>query len=159
MIVSPRAIQKTKRLLQKGISVGSYHSFLTLLQSAKKFQTPETPPVLEMYILGRVIEDMLQIGIVKMRKEIEKKAQLLYDFLDMSDSFAAFVKEPEFRSQTVIVADITKARNDVKKSLAEKGLLVGSGYGEYKTAQIRIANFPAHSVKDVKRLIRELKSC
>jgi len=158
MIVSPRALEKSQQLLQKGISIGSYHSFSQLLQFAQKQQTPETPPVLEMYVFGNVIRDMLAFGIKKIRRETEQKAQLLYYYLDTSETLDAFVKEKQFRSPTIIVADIQKAKGDVKKILAEKGLIVGSGYGANKEKHIRIANFPAHTVQDVKRLIRQLKS-
>lgn len=158
MIVSPRAIKKSQELLGKGISTGSYHSFTSLIKSAEKYQTPETPPVLQMYVLGNVINDMLTVGIDTLRKETEQKAKLLYDFLDSSDSLSAFVKDKQFRSPTVIVADIQKAKKDVKKMLAEKGIIVGSGYGEFKEKQIRIANFPTHSVTDIKKLIKQLQA-
>ncbi|HVA96777.1 MAG TPA: aminotransferase class V-fold PLP-dependent enzyme [Candidatus Acidoferrales bacterium] len=158
MVVSPRAIKKSEELLKKGISIGSYHSFPTLLRSSEKFQTPETPPVLEMYVLEKVIHDMLAVGITKIRKETEQKAKMFYDFLDTSDTLSAFVKDKRFRSPTTIVVDIQKSKKDVRKFLAEKGFLVLSGYGPNKETQIRIANYPAHSVQDVKRLIRELKN-
>jgi len=158
MIVSPRAIQKAEGLSQKKISIGSYHSFPNLLHYAQKQQTHETPPLLAMYLLERVIKDMQKRGIDKIRSETDQKAKLLYDFLDKQDTVAAFVKERRVRSQTVIVIDIKKAKKDIKKILAEKGFIVGGGYGENKNTQIRIANFPAHSVQDIRRLIRELKN-
>jgi len=158
MIVSPRAIKKAEKLMGKGISIGSYHSFISLLKSSEKWQTPETPPVLEMFVLGKVVDDMLEKGIKKIRKETEQKAKLLYDFLDRHVTFSAFVKEKKFRSQTVIVADVQKAKVDVKKMLAEKSFIVGSGYGEFKEKHIRIANFPAHSLEDMKKLIKELRT-
>lgn len=158
MIVSPRAIKKSQELVQKGISIGSYHGFPTLLDSAKKSQTPETPPVLHMYVLGRVIKDMLKIGIEKIRNDTEEKAKLLYDFLDTSSVFAAFVEKPQFRSRTVIVAHFAEEKGDVRKKLAEKGFIIGAGYESNKDTQIRIANFPTHSIQDVKKLITELKS-
>ncbi|SRR6266568_3393990 len=156
MVVSPKAVEKSQQLLQKGISIGSYHSFPQLLQFAQKYQTPETPPVMEMYVLGKVLKDMLTVGIKKIRRETEQKAQLLYDFLDASETLSAFVKDKQFRSPTIIVADIQKVKGDVKKILAEKGLIVGSGYGANKEKHIRIANFPSHTVRDVKRLIKHL---
>ncbi|HEX8932428.1 MAG TPA: aminotransferase class V-fold PLP-dependent enzyme [Patescibacteria group bacterium] len=154
MIVSPRAIQKAEKLIAKGLSVGSYHSFPSLLKYATKFQTPETPPVMEIYVLGKVIEDLLTVGITQIRKETEAKAKLLYDAIEKSQILSAFVKYPVFRSQTVIVADISKIKGDLKKTLSEKGLLVGSGYGVYKETHIRIANFPTHSIAEIKKLIK-----
>jgi len=158
MIVSPRAITKAEELLSRGTSIGSYHSFVSLMKSTAKWQTPETPPVLEMYALEKVISDMLAKGIKTIRKETEQKAALLYDFFDTKKPFAAFVTNKAFRSQTVIVADIQRAKSDVKKILGEKGFIVGSGYGDFKEKHIRIANFPAHSVQNVKDLIKELKT-
>jgi phosphoserine aminotransferase len=157
IVVSPRAIEKAKLLEQKEVNIGSYHSFPKLLHYAQKQQTHETPPLLAMYLLGKVINDMQKKGIDKIRMETEQKAKLLYDFLAGSEKLSLFIKEKKWRSQTVIVADIQKVKKDVKKILAKKGFIVGSGYGENKHTQIRIANFPAHSVKDVKRLIKELK--
>ena len=158
MIVSPRAMQKAESMQAKGMSTGSYHSFVSLVQFAEKQQTPETPPVLAMYVLGKIIQDMLAVGIATIRRETEEKAQMLYNFFDTSTTLSAFVKDKKFRSATVIVADVQNAKGDVKKLLAQKGFLVGSGYGANKTNHIRIANFPAHSVKDVKKLLKELKA-
>jgi phosphoserine aminotransferase len=157
MIVSPRAIKKAEMLLQKKVNIGSYHSFPKLLHYAQKQQTHETPPLLAMYLLGKVVSDMQKKGIGKIRLETEQKAKLLYDFLDQQNRVSAFITEKSWRSQTVIVADIQKVKKDVKKILAEKGFIVGGGYGEHKATQIRIANFPAHSVRDVQHLIRHLQ--
>ena len=158
MIVSPRAMKKAKSLEKKRISIGSYHNFATLLQFAQKQQTPETPPVLEMYVLGKVIEDMIKVGINNLRNETERKAEMLYEFLDSCNSLSAFVKEQQFRSMTTIVVDIHKGKKDVKKLLAERGCIVLGGYGPNKDTQIRIANYPAHSVQDIKYLIKQLRT-
>jgi len=157
MIVSPRAIKKSEALVRKGISIGSYHSFSKLLQYAKKQQTHETPPLLAMYLLGKVVNDMLKKGIAQIRKETEQKADMLYEFFDTSDTFSASVQEKQFRSPTTIVVDTKKIKGDIKKKLAKKGLIVGSGYGPNKETQIRIANYPATKVQDVRRLIKHLQ--
>lgn len=158
IIVSPRAIKKAKKILQKKKSIGSYHAFPTMFEFANKNLTYETPPVLEMYIFGKVIADMLTIGIDNIRLETEKKASVLYDFLDTNKSFSPYVLVPQFRSQTIIVVDITKTKTDIKKVLSEKGIIVGSGYGKQKDTHIRIANFPTHSIESIQRLIKQLKA-
>lgn len=158
MIVSPDALKKSEELVQKGISTGSYHSFSSLVTFAKKNQTPETPAVLEIYLLGKVIEDMQNIRLEEIRKQTEQKAKLIYDFFDNHKRFATFVKDKGVRSQTVIVANVGNKQKEIKKYLQEKGLIVGSGYGEYKDTQIRIANFPTHKITDVRRMIMLLKN-
>jgi phosphoserine aminotransferase len=37
------------------------------------------------------------------------------------------------------------------------GLIVGSGYGNFKDSQIRIANFPAVSIDQIAQLLNILK--
>jgi phosphoserine aminotransferase len=159
MIVSPRAIKKSEELVKKGISIGSYHGFPTLVKSADRHETPETPPVLHMYVLGKVLKDMAKIGIEKIAQDTDQKAKLLYEFLDTNNKFSAFVTDPKFRSPTIIVVDIQKIKGDIKKNLLEKGFIVGSGYGTNKTTQIRISNFPTHTIQDFGRLIKQLKEC
>jgi phosphoserine aminotransferase len=36
-------------------------------------------------------------------------------------------------------------------------MVIGSGYGEFKKTQVRIANFPATSVEQTEKLVRALK--
>jgi phosphoserine aminotransferase len=36
-------------------------------------------------------------------------------------------------------------------------MVIGSGYGNYKESQIRIANFPAHSTVQVQALVYKLQ--
>lgn len=155
IIVSPKAFAKAK-LLEEKRSIGSYHSFLSLEQYAVKNQTPETPNVLAIYLLGKVIEDMKKLEIKKIRKETEEKARMLYDFFDKHPENKPFVKELTWRSRTVIVADIDGGSKPLIERLKKKGFVVGSGYGELKERQIRIANFPAISIQDVKKLIKNL---
>lgn len=158
LIVSPRAIKKSQQLVNKGVSIGSYHSFLSLLQFAEKNQTPETPPVLEMYLLGKIIADMITIGIEKIRNQTEQKAKLIYNFFDSHSLFSPFVNDIQTRSQTVITVNVDTKQQEIRKYLEQKGYIVGTGYGKYKETQIRIANFPTHSLSDIKGLITKLKT-
>ncbi|MGH7245877.1 MAG: aminotransferase class V-fold PLP-dependent enzyme [Candidatus Levyibacteriota bacterium] len=157
MIVGPNALEKSKKL-QKKKSVGSYHAFSMLFEFAKKYQTPETPPVLHIYLLNNVLGDFLKVGRNVLNKHAEEKAKLLYDYFDNQATWSAFVKEKAFRSPTVIVAEIGKKQKELKAFLAEKNCIVGSGYGPYKDTQIRIANFPAMAKKDIEKLIAALKA-
>lgn len=160
VIVSPKAIEKYKFLKQKKARVGSYHSFDSLLKYADKFETPETPNVLAIYLLGKVCQDMVGSArhrLVEIRRETEEKADLLYNFFGRRDGFSLFVKNPRYRSKTVIVIETKSDSLEIIERLKKKGLVVGSGYKDFKNKHIRIANFPAHSVDDMKRLIREIK--
>lgn len=156
LIVNDSALEKSKNLEVKGISIGSYHSFTSLLEEAKRSQTPETPNVLGIYLLGKVCEDFLESGIDVIKKRTEEHAALLYDFFEAHPVIRPFVEDPRARSQTVVVAQTPGGSKRIISSLKRDGFVIGSGYGTYKDTHIRIANFPAHSTEDLQNVINKI---
>ncbi len=152
-IVNEKFVEKSKKLQEKGIGIGSYHSLPSFLSKAMKNQTPETPNVLTLYLLAKVSGDMLQKGIAHIRKETEYKAALLYHTLENHTFLQPFVKEKKFQSKTVIVAETRQDSYSVISYLKNNQLIVGSGYGNYKPKHIRIANFPTHSKEQIEMLV------
>ncbi len=156
-IVNDKVIQRAENLLKKGKSIGTYHSLPSILSKAKVNQTPETPNVLLIYLLGKVVEDMLHKGVETIRQETVKKANLLYDYIGSSTNFSYGVEDPDHRSMTTIVANTKISSAEVNKLLEPFDLAVGTGYGNYKDQQIRIANFPAYSLEAVEKLKSKLQ--
>jgi len=124
-----------------------YHDFPSLLSKSLKNQTPETPNVLNIFLLGEVLKAMNEKGIRKIRKETEEKAQMIETLGNLS------VTDPTTRSKTVLVINTFGKTKEMKEKLEKKGIIIGSGYGDKKKIQVRIANFPQHSIDDVKRLL------
>jgi phosphoserine aminotransferase len=153
MVVSPKALQRAGELLRKGLSIGSYHSLINLSEKYNDFQTPETPNVINIFLFNEVLKDMLKTGIQKIRKETDQKAKLVYDFFESHSEFEPFVKDPKYRSQTTLVMDVKGKTKLLKQKLSKKGLQIGVGYGEQKENHIRLGNFPAHKISDVKRML------
>lgn len=156
MMLSPVAMERAAELRKKGMSDGSYHNFQTLKKYGDKHQTPETPNVLGIYLLNKVVHDMLEKGIETIRKETEEKAALLYDFFVQSEKYHLFVSDPSQQSKTTIVVEVEGGSAHILSNLSDKGIIIGRGYGGYKDRHIRIANFPAHSMEDIKRLLKHL---
>ncbi|GAB2589058.1 aminotransferase class V-fold PLP-dependent enzyme [Spirosoma areae] len=156
-IASQTCLEKADRLQQsETMTIGAHNSLPTLWKHYKTFETPATPNVLFIYLLGKIAEEFNRIGIDTLRKQTEEKARMLYKFLDTSPDYEAFVKQERHRSQTVIVATTKKPSASVIASAKEAGMVVGSGYGTFKEMQIRIANFPATSAEQVAALIDQL---
>jgi phosphoserine aminotransferase len=151
--VNERCIAKADQLLSKGISIGSYHTIPVLMAHAVKNQTPETPNVLGIYLLGQVIADMIRRGITSIRKETEYKATLLYQTLDQHP----VVKDKALQSKTVIVAECGQHTETVTNLLRQKGMHPGDGYGSFKKSQLRFANFPTHSREQFELLVDTLQ--
>lgn len=153
LILSPRALTKSEYLLNKGISIGSYHTFPKLQSYASKNQTPETPNVLGIYLLGKVTDDMLSRGRDTLRSETDEKASALYSFFENHPNYTPYISCKNVRSQTVVVIECKHGSQTIIDNLKHHKIILGSGYKSYRTRHIRIANFPAHTIQEVQRLI------
>lgn len=153
-IVNERCIRKADQKQENGHSIGSYHSIPSLVEHAVKYQTPETPNVLAIYLLAQVLEDMNQKGLKQIRQETDYKAAVLYQALETCTYLKPFVSNAACRSKTTIVAELQDERESEKihKYLKEKNMLVSTGYGDYKNKHIRLANFPTHSREQIEML-------
>ena len=155
MIVNEKAMKKAQLLTEKGINIGSFHNFLKLAAFEQKYQTRETPNVMDIYLLGKVTNDMLTKGIETIRKETATKAELIYHFFEKHNTYQPYVPDP-FRSQTTIVIDVKGGSKQVVERLKQKGIVVAQGYGKHKNDHIRIANFPSTSITQVKKLLKAI---
>ncbi|MCA6074775.1 aminotransferase class V-fold PLP-dependent enzyme [Fulvivirga sedimenti] len=151
-IVNDRCIEKSAQLQESGTITGSYHSISAMLEKAVKNQTPETPNVLGIYLLGRVAGDMLEKGLDQIRRETAYKSAMLYHTYENHPRLRAFVTNPEQRSRTTTVAHVDSGSPELISYLSSRGFIVGSGYGKYKSDHIRIANFPTHSKEQIEML-------
>ena len=152
-MINEKCIAKAEQLLSKGISIGSYHSIPSLHSHAIKNQNPETPNVLFIYLLGKVVQDFIRRGIQTIRRETEYKSTLLYTALEKHTSVKAFVQDKKFQSKTVVVADCGDQTENITALLKSKGLHPGDGYGAFKKSQLRFANFPTHSKEQYELLV------
>ena len=155
-IVNDACVARAEQIFSRGLSIGSYHTIPALKSFAVKNQTPETPNVLGIYLLSKVVEDFLRRGVETLRRETEYKAAILYQALEKHSLLNAFVKDKSFQSRTVIVADCQAQTENVTKFLVERGMAPGDGYGPFKKSQLRFANFPAHSKEQFELLVDSL---
>lgn len=152
-LLNDRCLEKAVEMEEEGNAVGTYHSVSSLLKKARIFQTPETPNVLAIYLLGKVAEDMNTKGIDQIRRETAYKLAVLHQAIDKNESLTQFVEEPKHRSRTVVVASCKDGTNEMLlKKLESKGFIVGKGYGKHKENHLRIANFPTHSKEQIEMI-------
>lgn len=151
-IANEICLERAKALNEKG-SIGSHHTLPDLWKQSKVFQTPSTPNVLGIYLLGRVAEDMNKRGRATLQREVDQKAERLYSYFENKDGFSLGVVNAEHRSRTVAVINTERASSEVIGALKEKNLVVGAGYGANKESQIRIANFIANAPEQIDRLL------
>lgn len=156
VIVSPQAFEKAQYMEKQKTLIGSYHTFPSLAKYARDGQTPETANVLGLYLFSKVLKDMQENGIDKIRQKIEKNAHKIYDALSIHTTLTPLIQVPEHRSQTIMVAKGT-ALSEIHQRAKKNNLVIGKGYGEFEDTQIRIGNFPAHRDLDIEMLLKVLK--
>ena len=148
MICSPKAIEQAKAIGE----TDHYNSLTFMHEMIKKWQTPFTPNVLNIYLLMRVMEKADPIEEVHVR--VTKRYFEWKDFFDQKHSLKHLIKNQEAHSFTVIpvTGDETLIAR-VKAKAKKAGILLGEGYGgELKPITFRIANFPAIKKKEIKML-------
>jgi phosphoserine aminotransferase len=156
-MVNDRCIAKADTLKTKGMNIGSYHSIPNYLTNARKNQTPETPNVLGIYLLSKVLEDFLRRGIDIIRKETEYKAAILNQTLENHSIIKPGVSEKKWRSRTSITANTGALTEKLMHHLVNHSLVPGAGYGIFKKTQLRFGNFPAHSKEVYEKLVDLIK--
>lgn len=158
LIMSPRALKKAETINKEGASVGSYHSLLGLAEFGAQYQTPATPNVLGIYLLGRVAADMESIGINALITENRRRSALMYQTLENSRYLDPFIHEPTWRSFTVAVVSVNGGSQKLHDELVERELIPSKGYGTFKNAHLRLANFPSINPQSFDALIGHIKA-
>ncbi|WP_109830412.1 aminotransferase class V-fold PLP-dependent enzyme [Reichenbachiella versicolor] len=152
-IYNDRCLEKAEQLKATGKFHDTYNSILNVHKFGLKHQTSCTPNVMNIYLLGKITQDMVNKGVDQIRNEAKYKSVLIYDLFEKHEKLSPFVKEKQYRSQTVGVAEVENGATELMNKLAEKGLIVGGGYSQFKGQHIRIANFPTHSKEQMEMLV------
>ncbi len=155
-VYNDKCLDKHYKIKEKKIT-GTYHSLDRLHKMSLKNQTPETPNVLAIYVLSKVLEDMNNIGLETIIRDTNYKSSLIYNTIDRHQDLDTFIKNKTLQSKTIAIATTKKESSHYIEKLEEKGLIIGKGYGS-ATNQIRIANFPTHSKEVFELLCDELNS-
>ena len=155
-IVGPKCFEVSKEKESKNEIVGSYHSLSELKRSGDKNQTPETPNILSLYLLKNVLNDMQLKGIKAIQNETKYKSALIYQIFDKTSKLKTIIPQSFNRSKTVCVSEIVGGNKGLIEYLKSKNIIIGSGYGDFKSKHIRIANFPAHSKESIEMLVDEI---
>ena len=153
MICSPRAMERVMALDEKD----HYNSLPFMARMMEKWQTPFTPNVLNIYLLMRVMEKAPGIEVTQQR--LEKRYEGWIKFLAGRKNLQHLIDNSAAHSTTVIpVKGTPEAIQEIKARAKKKGLLLGEGYGDWKSSTFRIANFPALKQSEIDLLKRFLTS-
>ncbi|MCT4591847.1 MAG: aminotransferase class V-fold PLP-dependent enzyme, partial [Candidatus Gracilibacteria bacterium] len=160
MICSPRFFEKAKQNQEKGEHIGIVHNLVDMQKKMEtKYQTQETPPVMQIGLLNAVIKRIkADYGdIHATEKEVKRRAFFLWDFFEKHEELEPFPVNSEYRSDTVIVVS---GEEDViakyRKKAEQVGISMAGGYGKTKSHAFRVANFTASDMKSMENLVENL---
>ena len=151
LLVNEKCLIKSKHLHNKGLVQGKYLSLDYLTRLEEHNLTPETPNVLGVYLLSKVIEDMLYKGTDQIRRETEYKAALMYHLLETHRSLLPFVNERAIRSKTTIVVEAGNV-SFWKEYLKKQHFIIETVKGKLEKSHFLIANYPTHSKESFEKL-------
>lgn len=156
LIVNDRVMAKAKEREEAGADIGCHHTLFELQKKIDgKCQTPTTPNVLNILTLGFVAEKFLEDfgSIDQLYSQTKAKHAALISAIDQIKGL-----DVVSNSETVIVVQGSEERiSSLKAKLSDHGYSVGGGYGANKPRQIRIGNFPVHTLEDHARLLDLIK--
>ncbi len=151
LICSPQALQRSESINERS----HYNSLQYLVDMMAKWQTSCTPNVLGIYLLMRTLENSPDIDGVQ--KIVVERFQNWIAFLSSSSALKHLISNEDVRSHTVLPVTTTGDLAEIKKQAKRNGILLGEGYGEWKSSSFRIANFPALRDKEIKMLMNFLR--
>lgn len=151
LILSPSAIKRAHEIGDKK----HYNSVLTMLEHIEKFQTSCTPNVLGIYLLNRVLQN--SPGIERTDALLRKRMENYLDLFSNS-GFKPLISNSKIRSTTVLALEGEPDLIDgVKAEAKAQGILLGSGYGKWKSNTFRVANFPAFTEAQIEQLFQFIR--
>lgn len=153
MVCAPAVLERARMLGERS----HYNSLTFMMDMMEKWQTPFTPNVLNIYLLMRVLENSENIGTV--HAKVVERYEAWTKFLANRKNIKHLVANPKVHSYTVLpVKGTTETVISIKRAAKKKGLLLGEGYGDFKPQTFRIANFPAITASEIKKLMNFLKT-
>ena len=127
-----------------------------LSKNYETFQTPSTPNVLGIYLMGRVAHDMNEKGKMELNKEMLDKKYFLQSLFTIND-WLGLSHHHLNSSDTVLCTYPLKSIDEVRNLLLKSNIICSDGYAENKDKQLRFSNFPANSWRDIEYLGQVLK--
>jgi predicted phosphoserine aminotransferase len=157
-VASERMMERSALAPRKGY----YFDLERFAANWEKHQTPSTPAVSVLYALQVQLERMRVEGIMQRWARHAEMAQATWSWVERMHERGVEVSvlAPEgYRSPAVTAIRTPDAWSgpEVVKSAAERGWVIGGGYGKLKETTFRIGHMGEHTVGEVGELLEVLE--
>lgn len=154
----------SERLLRRAATLpsrGQYFDLLEFEAYARKHQTPNTPAVNLIYALAEQLRRIEAEGVEARAERHRGMAERCWRWADeVGARFGLSLLAPAgHRSPTVTTLRLPDSRTgpEVVARLADKGYIIGPGYGKLKEATIRIGHMGDHTLEELDALLKNLE--
>ncbi len=138
LICSAKGMAKAEEVNERN----HYNSLLFIQDNFRNFQTHFTPNILNIFLLNRLLDSIP--SITEIDRKNSQRAKDLYGYFEAKNGLNPLIDSGSCRSKTVLSIESSPENiKYIKLKAAEKGIILGNGYGEWKESTFRIANFPA----------------
>lgn len=140
---------------------GVYFDLVTFAEDHDKGQSPTTPALSVLFALEVQLERMLQEGMDTRWARHELMAEMTWGWVDEMNKAGVgleIVAPPGFRSPAVTAVRAPEGMTgpEVVDRVADRGWLVGGGYGKLKDSTFRIGHMGDHTRDQVAGLLEVL---
>lgn len=158
MVVSPEFVERSRKLEADGHPTGGYMGIPALAEAAARHETRVTPNMLAIRLLARVAQAYALEGQEALDRGVRRRAEAFWSAVEGLPGLTPAVGPGHSRSRTILVVEVDGGSGPLRERLAERGLLVGDGYGPGKGRHMRIANFPVQTDQMMERLLEGLSA-
>lgn len=148
MGVTDRVVERARRIENRGF----YFDFVRHYGAYEKKQGITTPSTSHLYALDLQLDRILEETMPAREGRHREMAELTRDWA--REHFALF---PEEGYESITLTAVRNTRGidvpGLNRELAERGVVIGNGYGRLKNETFRLAHMGETSVEDMKELL------
>ncbi|TRO52647.1 alanine--glyoxylate aminotransferase family protein, partial [Candidatus Bathyarchaeota archaeon] len=147
-LVGDRALERANQVPNRG----AYTNLVEIFEFEKKHQTPSTPNIPLFYALNKRMDLLLEETYDKVYQRHKDMAKYTQQWA--KKHFELF-PEQGYESITVSCVKNTlgKSFKELSQKLAEKGFLIGNGYGKLKDVTFRIGHMGEWNTAGIKQVL------
>ncbi len=156
-IMSPKALARAKELEQRETYRPEVMSWKNAIENSLKNQTYNTPAISSLFLVNEQIKLMNQLGEAEVIRQAKEKLNLITKWVESKSYLDFFVKQKEFRSQSVATIDVESKYSigDLCERLRSLEVAIDiEGYRKLNRNQLRISLFHNIHYKDLEKLLK-----
>ncbi|MGH3350885.1 MAG: phosphoserine transaminase [Nocardioides sp.] len=154
-LLSPAAIARAEEIAAGGRHIPSFFSLTEAIKQSRSGQTVNTPSIATLFLMAEQLDWMNSSGgLDAMVARTTASSDALYGWAEKTAYVTPFVPDPGHRSLVVGTVELDAGidKNELRRVLAENGIVDLDAYRGIGNNQLRIAMYPSVDPADIEAL-------